>query len=79
LVFVLGWSLAAAGDDRSAVTAWRGGVLMNPKVIPPYLALADAYVRLGQPMLARQVLKSGLETVPDSPELQERLAQLQQR
>ncbi len=79
LVFVLGWSLAAAGDDRAAITAWRGGVLLNPTIIPPYLALADAYLRLGQPMLARQVVESGLKAVPDSPELHERLAQFQER
>jgi Flp pilus assembly protein TadD len=79
LAFVLGWSLAAAHDDRAAVTAWRSGVLLNPASIPPYLALADAYVRLGQPMLARQVVESGLEAVPGSPELRERLAQLQDR
>lgn len=79
LIFVLGWSHAAAGDDRGAITAWRGGLLLNPKLIPPYLALADAYMRLGQPRLARQVLESGLTAVPDSPELLERIAQLGRR
>jgi Flp pilus assembly protein TadD len=77
LMFLLGWSHAAAGDDRAAITAWRSGVLLNPTIIPPYLALADAYVRLGQPMLARQIVESGLKVVPGSPELSDRLAQLQ--
>jgi len=79
LMFVLGWSHAAAGDERAAITAWRGSVLLNPTLIPPYLALADAYLRLGHPMLARQVLESGLAAVPDSPELIERVAQLRGR
>jgi hypothetical protein len=79
LAFVLGWSYAAAGDDRAAVTAWRGGLLLNTKLIPPYLALADAYVRLGQPMLARQVVLNGLEAVPGSAERLDRLSRLEGR
>jgi VWFA-related protein len=79
LSFVLGWAYAAAGDDRAAISAWRNAVVTDPRLVPPYLALADAYVRLGEPMLARQVVESGLRALPGSPELLNRLGRLRDR
>ena len=79
LAFVLGWAYAAAGDDRAAVTAWRSAILSDPALVSSYLALVDAYLRLGQPDLALQVVTSGLHALPGSPELTNRLAQLQRQ
>jgi hypothetical protein len=79
LAFILGWAHAAAGDDRAAVTAWRSAVLGDPALVSSYLALVDAYLRLGQPDLALQVVTSGLRALPGSPELASRLAQLQKQ
>jgi hypothetical protein len=45
-------------------------------MIPAYLALAGAYVKLAQPALAIQALESGLGHVPGSRELQTMLATL---
>jgi pentatricopeptide repeat protein len=79
LAFVLGWAHAASGDDRAAVTAWRSAILGDPALVSSYLALIDAYLRLGQPDLALQVVTSGLRALPASPELANRLAQLQRQ
>jgi tetratricopeptide (TPR) repeat protein len=79
LAFVLGWAHAAAGDDRAAVTAWRSAILGDPALVSSYLALVDAYLRLGQPDLALQVVTSGLRVLPGSPELANRLGQLQRQ
>ena len=79
LAFVLGWAHAAAGDDRAAVTAWRSAILRDPALVSSYLALVDAYLRLGQPDLALQVVTSGLRALPASPELASRMAQLQRQ
>jgi VWFA-related protein len=78
LAFVLGWSHAAAGDDRAAITAWRAATLGDATLVPSYLALVDAYLRLGQPELARQVIDSGLRVMPASPELLDRLTRLKE-
>ena len=79
LSFLLGWAYSGAGDDRAAISAWRHAVVVDPTLVPPYLALADAYVRLGETMLARQVVESGLRTLPHSPELLDRRERLRAR
>jgi VWFA-related protein len=79
LAFILGWSLHAGGDARAAITAWRSATVSDPTHVPSYLALVDGYVKLGQPDLALQVVRSGLRALPDSPELLDRLARLGQR
>ena len=71
--FFLGWSYAYLEDDRQAVGAWRGAVFLDAALVPAYLALAEAYDRLGQPALAVQALQTGLTELPDSPELRDRL------
>ena len=78
LAFVLGWSHAAAGDDRAAITAWRAALVGDRTLVPSYLALVDAYLRLREPELARQVIDTGLRAMPASPELQDRLARLKE-
>ncbi len=79
LAFVLGWAHAASGDDRAAVTAWRSAILSDPALVSSYLALIDAYLRLGQPDLALQVVTSGLRALPGSPELADRMTQLRKQ
>jgi hypothetical protein len=76
LAFVLGWAHSAAGDDPAAVTAWRNAIVGDAAHVPSYLALIDTYAKLGHPELALQVVHSGLRTLPDSPELLDRLARL---
>ena len=75
--FFLGWAHAYREDDRQAASAWRRAVFLDPELVPAHLALAAAYVRLSQPALAAQVLRAGLATLPDSPELRRRLSRLQ--
>ena len=74
--FFLGWSYASMNDDGGAASAWRRAVFLDPALVPAYLAMADAYVRLSQPALAAQVLRAGLSALPDAPELRDRLSRL---
>jgi VWFA-related protein len=76
LAFFLGWAHVGAGDERKAITAWRAAIVADQKLVPAYLALADAYLRLSQPALAGQVLRSGLTAMPRSPELLDRIERL---
>ena len=77
--FLLGWAHAAAGDLHAAVGAWRAAVLTDHALVPAYLALIDAYLRLDQPALALRVARSGLEKMPNSVELLDRLLRLERR
>jgi len=79
LAFLLGWAFASTGDDRRAATAWRNAALLDPSMVSAYLAAADAYLRLQQPALALQVLKTGLAAIPGSVELGSRLTELESR
>ncbi len=74
VAFVLGWVYAADRRDRDAIGSWRNATVLNPGLVPAYLALADAYLRLSQPALAVQILRAGLAATPASPELQDKLA-----
>jgi len=77
LAFVLGWAYEGAGDHTHAIGSWRAAATIDPKLLPAHLALAEAYIRLSQPALAAQALRAGLAALPDSPELQAKLAQIQ--
>jgi hypothetical protein len=48
-------------------------------MVPAHLALADAYLRIGEPALAMQVLQAGLAALPDSPELRAKLAEIERK
>lgn len=76
VAFVLGWAYEAQGDHLNAISAWRAAAAINPKMIPAHLALADVYVRIGQPALAVQALQAGLTSLPNSPELRSKLAEI---
>jgi VWFA-related protein len=76
VAFVLGWVYAADGRDRDAIGSWRNATVLDPALVPAYLALADAYLRLSQPPLAVQVLTAGLVARPASPELQDKLSKI---
>jgi hypothetical protein len=47
--------------------------------VSAHLALADGYLRMGQPALAVQALKAGLTALPSSPELLAKLEQIERR
>jgi VWFA-related protein len=76
LAFVLGWAYEAAGDHRHAIGSWRAAATIDPKLLPAHLALAEAYLRIAEPALAAQAVRAGLAALPDSPELQAKLAQI---
>lgn len=76
VAFLAGWAHALGGDDRQAIGAWRQAVRLDPSLVSGYLAIAEACVRLAAPELAVQALRTGVEAVPDSVELRQRLAQL---
>lgn len=75
--FFLGWAHDRAGDTRAALTAWRGAAHLDPLMVSAHLALAEGYLKLQQPDLARQALRAGLESLPDSAELLARLRQIE--
>jgi VWFA-related protein len=77
--FFMGWALEGAGDRPGAVGAWRSAVYLDPSLVSAHLALADGYLRMGQPALAVQALKAGLQTMPASPELLAKLGQIERR
>jgi len=77
--FLLGWAFHGAGDDRQAISAWRRAAFVDPTLVPAHLALAEIYVQLSQPALAMQALRAGLTTLPQSPELLDRLHRLEQK
>lgn len=75
--FVLGWAYEEAGDRRQAIGAWRAAAMIDPKMVPAHLALADGYLRMSERALAEQAVRAGLTAMPDSPELLAKLAQIQ--
>jgi len=79
VAFVLGWAREATGAHREAIGAWRAAAAIDPKMVPAHLALADAYLRIGEPALAVQALHAGLDALPDSPELRAKLAELERK
>jgi VWFA-related protein len=79
LAFVLGWAYEGSGDRRHAIGAWRAAATIDPKFLPAHLALAEVYERMSEDALAMQAVKAGLAALPDSPELQSKLAQMQKR
>jgi VWFA-related protein len=77
VAFVLGWAYDEAGDHRQAIGAWRAAATIDPKMVPAHLAIADGYLRISERALAEQAVRAGLTAVPDSAELQAKLAQIQ--
>jgi VWFA-related protein len=74
--FVLGWAWEGTGDSRRAIGAWRGAAAADPTLMSAHLAIADAYVRLGNPALAIQALRAGLAVLPDAVELRTALERI---
>lgn len=71
--FVLGWALRGTGANVDAVSAFRNAATVAPAMIPAHLALAETYMLMQQPALARQALETGLAAVPNSIELKRML------
>jgi VWFA-related protein len=79
LAFFLGWAHSARGNLPQAISAWRRTTFVDATLVPAHLALADAYVQLGQRALAIQAVRAGLTALPASPELIDKLARLEAR
>lgn len=77
--FFLGWAYDGAGNRSEALGAWRSAAHLDPSLVSAHLALADGYLRMGQPALAVQALKAGLAVLPSSPELRAKLEQIERR
>jgi hypothetical protein len=77
--FFLGWAQFARGSSSEAISAWRRAAFLDPTLISAHLALADAYVDLGERGLAIQALRSALAALPKSPEIADRLWRIQGR
>ena len=77
--FFLGWAHDGAGNRSEALGAWRSAAHLDPSLVSAHLALADGYLRMGQPALAVQALKTGLSALPSSPELLAKLEQIERR
>jgi VWFA-related protein len=77
VAFVLGWAYEGTGEHRQAIGAWRAAATVDPKMVPAHLALADAYLRMSEKALAAQAVRAGLAALPESPELQAKLAQIE--
>jgi tetratricopeptide (TPR) repeat protein len=75
--FFLGWAHEGTGNTRDAISAWRNAAHLDPTLVSAHIALADAFMRLSEPALARQAIRAGLAVLPDSLELRERLARLE--
>ena len=79
LAFFLGWAHSARGNLPQAISAWRRATFVDATLVPAHLALADAYVQLGQRALAIQAVRAGLTAIPASLELIDKLARLEAR
>jgi tetratricopeptide (TPR) repeat protein len=79
LAFFLGWAHSARGNLPQAISAWRRTTFVDATLVPAHLALADAYVQLGQRALAIQAVRAGLTALPASPELIDKLSRLEAR
>lgn len=75
--FFLGWAREGAGEAAAALSAWRSAAHLDPSLVSAHLALADGYLRLSQPELALQALRSGLAALPASRELAAKLEQIE--
>jgi tetratricopeptide (TPR) repeat protein len=64
------------GLDQMAITHYITALRLNPKGKEAYYNLAIAYVKTKQLDRAIEVLKSGLEVIPDAVELQRLLGEL---
>ena len=74
--FFLGWAREFEGQSRAAISGWRAAAHLDPTMVSAHLALAEAYVKLGETALAVQALRAGLQALPNSPELLTRLERL---
>jgi tetratricopeptide (TPR) repeat protein len=79
LAFFLGWAHSARGNLPEAISAWRRTTFVDSTLVSAHLALADAYVQLGQRALAIQAVRAGLTALPASPELIDKLSRLEAR
>ncbi len=73
---LLGEVLAMRGDAARALKAMQQATRLSPHLADPWLTLARAHQRAGQPRRAFETLRTGAHAVPDSPEIHFALGEL---
>lgn len=63
-------------DYENAVIAYEAALEIDPYCLEAYLGLADAYMALGQPDKAMEIMEQARQMLPDSVDVYVRLAQL---
>ena len=71
--FYLGACFAAGGQDGRAATEWRRALLGPDTSLLTYTALADLWIRVGEPLQAIEPLREAVATWPDDDQLRRRL------
>ena len=71
--FYLGACYAAGGKDRDATGAWQMSLITEREAPFIYTLLADAFIRLGEPNPAIDILKEAASLWPDNEQVQLRL------
>lgn len=75
----IGLAAVAQGDARSAETAYRTALRLQPDFVPAYANLADLYRMLGDEKASEEVIGQGLQTAPDDAALHHALGLLRVR
>lgn len=65
----LGSFYANRGDGAKAEEQMKAAIYLNPLDVPAYTNLADLYRAMGRDLEGEQLLRQGLQAVPQSPEL----------
>ena len=57
----------------------RRAAFLDPTIVPVRPALAEVYLTLSEPALAARALRAGRATLPQTPELLDRLSKIERR
>jgi tetratricopeptide (TPR) repeat protein len=71
-----GENLIRLGQGPQASLELQRAIDLKPDYWPPYVAMSDYYIGIGDIKKAREVLEKGLSASPDAKALKERLAKL---
>jgi len=72
-----GVALMALEHRMEAVESFTAALRIRPDYVPAYVALSQYFESAGDVSEAVRVLREGLARVPDAPQLQQRLAELE--
>jgi hypothetical protein len=59
------------------VESFLAAIALRADYVPPYLALSQYFEQAGDRTEATRIIREGLAHAPDSPHLQERIAELE--